>query len=53
MKKIDPDKLRRAVSLYAGGKPISEVVSISGIGRSTIYRELDRLGIPRQSKAKR
>ena len=50
MKKIDPDKLRRAVALYTGGKPISEVVAISGIGKSSIYRELDRLGLPRQSE---
>ena len=50
MKKIDQDKLRRAVALYAGGMPVSEVVAISGIGKSSIYRELDRLDLPRQNE---
>ncbi len=46
MKKIDPEKLSKAVALYQGGFPIQKVVEISGIGKSTIYRELKRLGVP-------
>lgn len=51
MKRIDSDKLKRAVALYTGGKSISEVVALSGIGKSSIYRELARLGIPRHKKS--
>ncbi len=47
MEKTDPKKLRKAVALYQGGYSVSEIVKISGIGKSTIYRELDKQGIPR------
>lgn len=53
MKKIDANKMDRAIALYVGGKPISEVVAISGIGKSSIYRELERRGIPRQEHKRR
>ena len=48
-KKTDPEKLRKAVALYQGGFPIQKVTDISGLPKSTIYRELDRLGIPRHN----
>lgn len=53
MKRVDADKMDRAIALYVGGKPISEVVSISGIGKSSIYRELERRGIPRHERGRR
>lgn len=49
MKKIEPAMLKRAVDLYLGGFSIKEVCEITGIGKSTIYRELDRLEIPRHT----
>lgn len=54
MKKTDPEVLERAVALYVGGMPVSEIVKIAGkgrIGKSTLYRELDKWGIPRQRKS--
>ena len=50
MRKTDPDKLQRAIALYEGGCSISQVVEITGIGKSTIYRELDKRGIQRQAE---
>ncbi|WP_206214512.1 helix-turn-helix domain-containing protein [Adlercreutzia sp. ZJ242] len=44
-KKIDSDRMKKAVALYQGGFSVQQVVEISGISRSTIYRELDKLGI--------
>lgn len=53
MRKIDPEKMNRAVALYAGGKSIAEVVKITEIAKSTIYRELDKRGIERHEKRSR
>ena len=48
--RIDQTKLDKAISLYLGGASLDDIESISGIGHSTIYRELDKRGIPKRSK---
>lgn len=50
MKKIDPEEMNRAVALYEGGMSISEVVEISKIASSTLYREFDKRGVERHEK---
>lgn len=43
--KVDPEKLEKAILLYRGGFSVGEVVDISGISKSTIYRTLKERGI--------
>ncbi|WP_281798350.1 helix-turn-helix domain-containing protein [Slackia piriformis] len=48
-REIDQERLDKAISLYRGGFSVRQASEISGISKSTIYRELDRLGVPRRS----
>lgn len=44
-KKIPRDKLDKAVCLVIGGFDVKQAAKISGLGVSTIYRELQARGL--------
>ena len=46
--KVDRDKLNTAIKMYQSGEfSVAKIQEITGISRSTIYREIDRRGISR------
>ena len=46
--RVDPGSLDAAVSLYADGqKSVSEISRITGVSRSSLYRELRERGVER------
>ena len=46
--KVDQDKLNTAIKMYQSGEfSVAKIQEITGISRSTLYREIDRRGISR------
>ena len=46
--RVDPGKLDAAVALYREGqKPVKQITRVTGVSRSSLYRELERRGVSR------
>ena len=45
---VDPESLERAIGLYmARSATVDEIVSLTGLSKSTLYREIARRGLKR------
>lgn len=49
--KVNPDKMKAAVTLYKEGRPVREITEVTTVSRASLYRELKRLGAERGATA--